>query len=148
MSNQADNDNDRDDQGIVLGDREVALDALVSASHAAQATHERAASIAKTGPEHDRLARLARERLAQHEALVEAMRAAGLTPKAPDPEREAVDAVVDRAAALIGDDERRAAAERAEEAEAELADALAEARRHEHEPDVAAVLERMAATDG
>lgn len=138
-------DNGENGGGVVLGDREVALDAVVTASHAAQATHERAASIAETGPGHERLERLARERRAQYEALVEAMRGAGLTPKAPDPEREAVDAVIDRAAAMFSDDERRAAAERSEEAEAELVAALTEAQRHEHEPEVAAVLERMAA---
>lgn len=139
-------DKNGEDHGrLVRGDREVALDAVVTACHAAQVTHARGAELAQAGSDAAERERLARERAAQYEALTAAMRGAGLTPKAPDPEREAVDAVIDRAVALMEGDERQAAAERSNLAERDLAEALDEARRYSNEPGVAKVLDEMAA---
>lgn len=141
MSDDADNDNDH---GPVLGDRHVALDDVVTACHAAQETHARAAELVEDGAE--ALRRLAGERAAQYEALTAAMRDANLLPKAPDPDRETVEALIDRAAVLISGDRQQAAKNRSDEAERHLADALAAARRYDHDPAIAGVLERMSSS--
>lgn len=141
-----DSDDDNGEERLTLDDREVAFDEVVAACSAAAATHRRVSELVDDADLRDAMARLAQARQADVEALMDAMRAAGITPKAPDAERETLEGVVDRAAAFLSADDRSAALERAADHEQRLKEAIDAARGYtDGEPALRALLDEMAA---
>lgn len=141
------NDNSRGEERLTIGDREAALDEVVAACSAAAATHHWVAAQVRDRDLGRALGRLAKARDADREALMDAMREAGMTPKAPDPERETLEALFEQAASLLSADERDAAIQRVSEHEGRLSEAIETALGLIEAPALRALLDDMATRD-
>ncbi len=125
---------------MLRDERQIALNEAVEASLHAAHVHEHGAEL--LGDDALGLRELAAQRRRDAQLLAEHVRQLGDLPMEPDPEYEAATDIVSQIKAALGEDHRRLAAERSNEAEEALAAALREALRHDLPPDARHDLER------